>query len=264
MEDFLRSQGILFDLDGVLYNAGTPIAGAAETVAWARQRDIPHLFVTNTTSQPRSALVEKLAKFGIESNESRICTPAAAAVSWLRSQPRGDVALFVRQPARADFKGLSLLPDDAEHGASYVVVGDLGEGWDYRTLNRAFRLLHHNPKATLITLGMTRYWQAHDGIALDVAPFAVALEHATDRKVVVLGKPAKPFFEAAVGQLGLPAADVVMIGDDVQADVGGAQAAGLQGVLVMTGKFHPKDLAGEVQPDGVLPSIAGLPAWWDR
>jgi ribonucleotide monophosphatase NagD (HAD superfamily) len=92
----------------------------------------------------------------------------------------------------------------------------------------------------------------------------VALEHAAGRKAVVLGKPAQPFFEAAVKELGLFAAETVMIGDDIKADVGGAQAAGLQGVLVKTGKFHPKDLAGDVHPDGVIDSIADLPAWWDR
>ncbi len=256
-------QAILFDLDGVLYNAGQPIAGAAETIAWAWEKQIPHLFVTNTTSRPRSALVEKLARFGIETEASRIHTPAAAAVSWLQSQAAGKVALFLRRPARVEFEGLPLLPDDAEVGAAYVVVGDLGEGWDYRTLNRAFRLLHHNPGAALVALGMTRYWQAEDGISLDVAPFVAALEHATDRQAVVLGKPAKPFFDSAVKQLGLSAAGVVMVGDDIGADVAGAQAAGLQGLLVKTGKFHPKDLTGEVKASGVIDSIADLPEWWE-
>jgi hypothetical protein len=113
-------------------------------------------------------------------------------------------------------------------------VGDLGKLWDYRTLNRAFRLLYHNPDAQLIALGMTRYWLAPDGIALDVAPFVVALEHASGRKPLVFGKPARPFFQAAVEKLGLPAGQVVMIGDDIEADVGGAQTAGLKGALVKT------------------------------
>jgi ribonucleotide monophosphatase NagD (HAD superfamily) len=85
---------------------------------------------------------------------------------------------------------LPLLRDDAERGAAYVVLGDLGDLWDYRTLNRAFRLLHHNPEAKLIALGMTRYWLASSGISLDVAPFVAALEHATGRKALVFGKPA--------------------------------------------------------------------------
>ena len=58
-------QALLFDMDGVLYNSEEPIPGAAETLAWVRSREIPHLFVTNTTSRGRDALALKLERFGI-------------------------------------------------------------------------------------------------------------------------------------------------------------------------------------------------------
>ena len=259
----LGLRGILFDLDGVLYNAEQPIAIAAEVVAWVKRRGIPHLFVTNTTSRGRAALVDKLARFGVTTEESRIFTPPAAAAAWLRLQPSGAVALFVPAATRSEFEGLPYLLEEAESGASYIVIGDLAERWDYRTLNRAFRLLHNNPRAQLIALGMTRYWLAPGGISLDVAPFVAALEHATGRQATVLGKPAKPFYHAAAAELGLAPTEVLMIGDDVETDVGGAQAAGLKGALVKTGKFKPSDLDGKVTPDIVFDSVANLPAWWD-
>ncbi|MDE3164884.1 MAG: TIGR01458 family HAD-type hydrolase, partial [Acidobacteriota bacterium] len=56
-----RARGILFDMDGVLYNSEQPIAGAAEAMEWVRGQGIPRLFVTNTTSRPRAVLAEKLA-----------------------------------------------------------------------------------------------------------------------------------------------------------------------------------------------------------
>lgn len=144
----------------------------------------------------------------------------------------------------------------------YVVIGDLGEAWDFRGLNRAFRLLHHNSDTQLIALGMTRYWQSPNGLSLDVAPFVAALEHATGRRAIVLGKPAAAFFHTAAAQLGLPAASVMMIGDDIHADVAGAQAAGLHGALVKTGKFRDADLRTGVTPDVILDSVADLPGWW--
>ena len=110
---------------------------------------------------------------------------------------------------------------------------------------------------------MTRYWLAPDGISLDVAPFAAALEHATGRKPTVLGKPAKSFYHAAAADLGLAPAEVLMIGDDVETDVGGAQAAGLKGALVRTGKFQSSDLGGRIKPDVVFDSVANLPEWWN-
>jgi HAD superfamily hydrolase (TIGR01458 family) len=249
----------LFDMDGVIYNAGTLIDGARETLAWVRERSIPHLFVTNTTSRSRAHLVEKLASFGIAARESDILTPAVAAGDWLRATGARDIALFVRPAARPEFDGLACLPDDAERGAAHVVIGDLGTHWDYATLNRAFRLLHHNPEATLIALGMTRYWLADDGLSLDVAPFVAALEHATGRVPRVFGKPAAAFFHAAAEKLGAAPADVWMVGDDIHADIGGAQAAGMRGILVKTGKFRAVDLDGAVAPAAVIDSIADLP-----
>ncbi|MGA2716710.1 MAG: TIGR01458 family HAD-type hydrolase [Bryobacteraceae bacterium] len=254
--------GILFDLDGVLYNSGCLIDGAVEAVAWVQQQQIPHLFVTNTTSRSRAVLAEKLMSFGFSVTESAILTPAVAAADWLRAGDSGAIALFVPPSTRGEFADLSHLPEEAQAGASYVIIGDMGERWDYRTLNRAFRLLHQNPEAVLIALGMTRYWLAADGLSLDVAPFVAALEHATGRKAVVFGKPSEVFFRAGTERLALPAEQVLMIGDDIEVDIGGAQAAGLKGALVRTGKFRPADLNGSVRPFAVLDSIANLPGWW--
>jgi phospholysine phosphohistidine inorganic pyrophosphate phosphatase len=256
-------RGILFDLDGVLYNSGDLIEGAIETVGWVQQRQIPHLFVTNTTSRSRAGLAEKLTAFGFAASESAILTPAAAAAAWLRTRDGGPIALFVRPSTRREFAELPCLPDQAERGASYVIIGDLGEHWDYRTLNRAFRLLHYSSEAVLIALGMTRYWLATDGISLDVAPFVAALEHATRRKALVFGKPSEAFFRAGADRLTLPAEQVLMIGDDLEVDIGGAQAAGLKGALVRTGKFRPSDLDATVKPFAVLDSVANLPGWWE-
>ncbi len=257
-----NARAILFDMDGVVYNAEEPIAGAAEALKWVQGQGIPHLFVTNTTSRGRSVLVEKLARFGIVTTADQILTPCLTAAAWIRSQQPGKVALFVRPAARADFDGLACLPEEAETGATYVIIGDLGDAWDYRTLNRAFRLLHDNPQARLIALGMTRYWQTPEGLSLDVAPFVAALEHATGRSALVLGKPAAEFFLAAAAHLKLPPGDVVMIGDDIHTDIGGAQAAGLQGAMVRTGKFRLSDLEAGITPDAILDSVADLPRWW--
>ena len=254
--------GILFDLDGVLYNGEVAVDGAAEAVAWVRGRGIPLLFVTNTTSRGAGEIAAKLTRFGIPASAEEIWTPARAAVQWLAGRPRGPLALFVPAKTHPEFAGFEVV--ETESAADYVVVGDFGSGWTFASLNRAFRLLHSNPGATLIALGMTRYWQAPDGPRLDTAPFVAALECATGRRALVLGKPSAEFFGAAVRRLGLPASEVIMIGDDIRTDVEGAQAAGLKGVLARTGKFRPSDLEEGIRPDDVIDSIADLPGVWER
>jgi phospholysine phosphohistidine inorganic pyrophosphate phosphatase len=257
-------RGILFDLDGVLYNSEEPIAGAAETVRWVQSQHIPHLFVTNTTSRGRAALVDKLRGFGIHAMLHQILTPCNAAAEWLKTRNDGKAALFINPEALIEFEGVPCISSDLETGVRYIVIGDMGEAWDFRALNRAFRLLQENPEAMLIALGMTRFWRARDGIRLDAGPFVAALEFATGRKALVLGKPAEPFFRAAVERLGLPACEIVMVGDDIETDIAGAQKTGLISVLLQTGKFRPADLERDITPDAVLQSIAGLPDWWGK
>ena len=257
-------QGLLFDLDGVLYQGNEIIPGAVETLRWCEDRNIPHLFVTNTSSKPRQALVERLSAMGLEVSPDRIFAPPVAAHDYLLEHQATPVALFVRTRTRDDFEGLDQLEDTAEAGAGSVVIGDIGDAWSFATLNRAFRLLMSEPRPILVALGMSRYAQGPDGLVLDVAPFVKALEHASDLEAVVMGKPARAFFEAAVRKLGVKPEEAVMIGDDIRGDVGGAQAAGLRGVLVRTGKFRERDLEGDVRPDAVLESVADLPRWWDN
>jgi phospholysine phosphohistidine inorganic pyrophosphate phosphatase len=256
------THGILFDLDGVLYDAEELIPGAVEALEWVQAKGIPHLFVTNTTSRSRAVVIEKLAAFGFSVSQDEILTPAVAAADWLRARESAKVALFLRPSTRAEFAGLDCLPDDAERGADCVVIGDLGEHWDYATLNRAFRLLHSNPEAQLLALGMTCYWLAPDGVSLDVAPFVAALEHASGRKALVFGKPAASFFRAAAARLKLLPEEILMIGDDIVTDVAGAMDAGLKGAAVRTGKFRPSDLEGAIKPDLVMDSVADLPRYF--
>lgn len=253
---------LLIDLDGVLYQGDEPVAGAAEAVSWMRARGVKLLFLTNTTSRPRGAIVDKLAGFGIDVSAEEILTPPLAARAWLEQQRLARVALFVPEATAAEFAGLEVLPGEAEQGADAVVVGDLGDGWTFAELNRAFRLLMAQPQPALVALGMTRYWRAPDGLRLDTAPFVVALEHAAGVEAVVLGKPSAEFFEAALHRVGARAEDSFMIGDDVRTDVGGSQAAGIRGLLVRTGKFQMRDLEGDVTPHAVLDSVAALPEWW--
>jgi len=255
-------RALLIDLDGVVYRGEQPIAGAREAIHWLQQEDIPFLFVTNTTSRPRRVIRNKLESMGIIVAEERILTPVVVAAQWLEAHIDGPVAFFVREATREDLGRGMALGEEAESGARAVVVGDLGPAWDFRTLNRAFRLLMADSRIPLLALGMTRYWQAPEGLMLDVAPFVKALEHAAGREALVLGKPSPAFFSEALSLLGVHAGEALMLGDDMVTDVGGARDAGLLGGLVQTGKYRPADLDGPVEADVVLPALGALPAWW--
>ena len=252
---------ILFDLDGVLYEGNQAVAGAAEAINWFNTHSIPHLFLTNTSSKPRSALVEKLAAFGITTSADQFLTPPLATAQWLKLHSDGPVALFIPDATKSEFSEFEICTSTTDT-VSAVVIGDLGELWDFNTLNRAFRLLIENPEASLVALGMTRYWRAEDGLRLDAGPYVSALSYATGREPVVLGKPAKEFYQAALNNLNASNNETVMIGDDIKGDIEAAQNIQLKTVLVRTGKYTPSDLDQGITPDTVIDSVANLVDWW--
>jgi HAD superfamily hydrolase (TIGR01458 family) len=249
-------RAVLFDVEGTLAVAGKPVEGAARAIEALAERGIPWSFVTNTTSRPRRALAAELAAMGLPSDPERIFTAPLAGRAFLLDRGWKRAHLLVRDAVVEDFSDIA---PDAE-APDAVVLGDLGEQTTFEILNRAFRLLLGG--SAFVTLARNRYYRGPDGLLLDQGPFVAALEYATGREAILVGKPAPGFFERALAPLGVEPEEAIMVGDDLDADVGGAQRAGLQGALVRTGKFRAEELErSAVSPDYVLDSVADVPRW---
>jgi HAD superfamily hydrolase (TIGR01458 family) len=247
-------EGLLLDLSGVLYVQDEAVPGAADALAKLRGDGIPLRLVTNTTMRPRRSILERLERLGIEADPSELLTPATLAARRCKEAGYESVSLVVLDELREDLGGL----EEGEGSVDAVIVGDLGEAWDYGVLNRAFRQLMDG--AELIALQKNRYWETAEGLSLDAGPFVSALEYATGREAEVVGKPSDSFFELALSELGVRADRAAMVGDDVEADVGGAMDAGLAGILVRTGKYR-EDLVRKsgIEPTATVDSIADVP-----
>jgi len=250
-----RFDGVLLDIDGVLTVSWEPLPGAIEAVEWLREHRIPFRLITNTTTHTRADLARTLEAAGFSPSPDEIVTAVVATAAYLRSSRPGARAFVLSDgDARADLEGVELV----EEGADVVVLGGAYEGFDYPTLNRVFRMLMDG--AELVAMHRNLYWRTAEGWQLDGGAYVAGLEEATGRPAVVCGKPAEAYFASALAQIGVPAGRAAMVGDDVVNDVLGAQAAGLTGVLVRTGKFRAEDLErAPAAPDVVLDSVADLP-----
>ena len=246
-------RALLLDLEGTLYETGRPIPGAAGAVRALSARGIPHCFVTNTTSRPRSKIAAELAAMGIPADPGRLFTAPLAARQFLLGRGMTRCHLMVLPAVLEDLGGI----EHVEESPDAVVVGDIGEGFSYSRLNHAFHLLLGG--APLVTLARNRYYRAAGGLVLDQGPFVAALECASGREATLVGKPSAEFFRPALELLGVSAFEAAIVGDDLEVDVGGGQAFGLRGILVRTGKFRDEDLArSQARPDAVLASIADV------
>lgn len=243
----MKLRGLLIDLDGTLYVGNESVPGAREALDRIQASGIAIRYVTNTTRRPRRAVCEHLRSLGFEAPETEVFTPAVAAARLIRD---GRCYPLVDDSLREDLAGVTLTDTEPD----YVLVGDLGEGFTYERLDAAFRALMGG--ADLVALQKNRYWRKPDGLSLDAGPFVAALEYASGKTATVVGKPERTFFRLALDDLDLEPHEVAMVGDDAEADVAGARAAGLKGIQVKTGKYRAENM---VDSDLALDSIAELP-----
>ena len=241
-------KGLMLDLDGTLYVGGEPVDGAREAVGALEASGLALRYVTNTTRMPRRVVVERMRTLGFLVEDEEVFTPA-----WVASRLIGgrSCLALVDASLREDLGEVRLTEDAPE----VVLVGDLGEGFTFARLDAAFRCLMEG--AELVALQKNRYWHSGEGLSLDAGPFVAALEYASEKRAVVVGKPEESFFRVALEDMGLQVSEVAMVGDDAEADIAGAKKAGLWGIQVRTGKWRPGGDVGEA--DLVLDSVAALP-----
>ncbi|KAK2818956.1 hypothetical protein Q5P01_024517 [Channa striata] len=225
-------KAVLIDLSGTLHIEDTAVPGAQEALNRLRQASVAVKFVTNTTKESKRTLLERLQRLNFDLKEKEIFTSLSAARSLLEQKQHRPL-LLVEDGALEDFTGI----DTTEPNA--VVIGLAPDHFNYQTLNKAFRMILDG--APLIAIHKARYYKRKDGLALGPGPFVTGLEYATDCKAVVVGKPERTFFTQALSDLGCSPGEAIMIGDDARDDVGGAQNAGMLGILVKTGKYREGD-----------------------
>ena len=252
-------RGLLLDLEGVLYQEGEVIPGALEAIGAMAESGLTLRFLTNTTVRPRSGIVDRMRAMGFDAEPAQIFTPALAAGHLLSQAGIHRLHLAAPLALAEDFAGFELVGENADA----VVIGDLHTDFTWERLDGLFRMVLGG--AQLVALHRNRFCRRGGRLSLDLGPFVAALEYATGIDAVVAGKPSQRFFSSAVENMALEPGEVVMVGDDIEADIGGALAAGLRAVQVKTGKYSPRDdRHPRGRPSARLPSIADLPRWLDE
>jgi HAD superfamily hydrolase (TIGR01458 family) len=201
----------------------------------------------------RQTLQKKLKSYGIFVEKEQIFSAVYAAVSYIKKSGKQKCHLVLMEDAKKEFSAFDLDADNPD----FVVVGDLGENLNFESMNIAFQKLFSG--AELLALQKNRYWLSDRGYTMDAGALVAMLEFSARKKAQVIGKPSPHFFALALDDLGLPPENVVMIGDDIESDIKGAQRMGIRGVLVKTGKYLPANLERkDVKPWRVIDGICDL------
>ena len=267
-------RALVLDADGVLLYRSRPLPGAAEALGVLEGAGIPYRVVTNFSLAHRESLAASVSRqFGRPVSPSTIITAASAAAAHTALHHAGEPLLVLASDdSRREWAGQRLLtPDEADDPATpvaAVVIGDAGDELSFRNLDIAFRRLCGG--AAFIAMHRNPWWMTPKGFTLDSGAIVIGLEHALERRATVTGKPSPVVFREALRELSaevraaggprLRAADVAMIGDDLESDIAGARRVGLRGILVLTGKTDRAAvdameaagrLRGPARPDGI-------------
>jgi NagD protein len=256
-----RFAGYVFDLDGTIYLGDELLPGAAETVRELREAGARVLFVTNRPLQTADEYADKLTRLGIPATTADVVTAIDALTHYLQTHHKGATLLPLAEPVVHRVlrdAGFRITAAPAEAG---VVVVAFDRTFDYPKLLAAFQAVTAHG-AAIVATNPDPYCPTPDGGLPDCAAMLAAVEACTGaRAEAIVGKPSEHMAAAFLDRLGVPAADVAVVGDRLLTDVRMGQSLGMAGILVLSGATGLDALADSpVRPDYVLRGVHELAA----
>jgi HAD superfamily hydrolase (TIGR01450 family) len=251
--------GLVCDLDGVVYRGNRAIAGAREALAGLRAAGLPVIFCTNNSRSTVAQYVAKLASMGVDADEGSVLTSAVVTAQVLKQRGfSGTRAIVLGGPGlREELAGIgAVIDDDPDHGAADLVAVGLDLDFDYAAMRRASRAVRYG--AAFVATNDDVTLPTSDGLWPGAGAILASIEVASGRRAEVMGKPHRAMMEAAWERLD-GAANVAVVGDRPETDLEGAAAMGWRTILVLSGVTAPEEAdAVTPRPDVVLGSLAEL------
>lgn len=261
-------RGVIFDLDGTLIRSQRVLPGVVETLIDLRRRGIPIVLLTNDSQQTPHEWAARLEHMGLRFAVNEIVTAAIVAAHVLEERfpggkilAMGDAALFHALRARH----LHLVEDGASSERADVVLLGADSHFDAHKLEVVCR--HIWAGAIFYATNADRMRPVQEGFIPGTGAFVQAISFVTEVEAIVTGKPSLTAANIAIGRLGLPASEVVMVGDAPISDISMGKLAGMATVLVPNdGKTRPDPLAlpMEQRPDVALANMSELVSWLER
>lgn len=225
---------VLADLDGVVYTGDSAIAHAVESLNTAGEtRRIGYL--TNNASRTASSVASHLASLGLAAVEDDVVTSPQAAVRLLAGLvPSGSTVLVVGGDGLTtvvEAAGFVVTRTALDRPAAVIQGFAPDVGW--KDLAEASFALNDDTDRPWVATNTDWTIPVARGIAPGNGTLVGAVHNAVGRLPVVAGKPEVAIFEEAVRRFG--GVKPLFIGDRLDTDILGANRAGMESALVLTG-----------------------------
>jgi HAD superfamily hydrolase (TIGR01450 family) len=255
--------GIVCDLDGVVYRGARAVPGAPEALQQLAVRGVGIVYATNNASRvPRDVAVQ-LSEVGAPCEPSQIVTSAEAGAARLAADlPPGSPVLALGGPGVAYAlweAGLTPVPPDDEDRRVNAVLQGFGRELTVRNFENAAR--HLAVGAVWVATNDDETLPLEWGVSPGNGAYVTLLSGAAGRRPLVTGKPHRPLYDLSVSRLGTDPGRTLAVGDRLDTDIAGAVEAGIDSAWVLTGVGRPSDLFASTDlppPTYVVRDLASL------
>lgn len=257
MEHLRSKKGFICDMDGVIYHGNRLLPGVKEFVDWLYREEKNFLFLTNSSERSPRELQQKLARMGLDVDESHFYTSALATAKFISNQCPGGSAYVIGGA------GLIMALHDAgitmnDVDPDYVIVGE-GNSYNYENILKAVRLVLNGAK--LIGTNSDLTGPAEDGIIPACRAMIAPIEMTTGQSAYFVGKPNPLMMRTGLRILGVHSDEAVMIGDRMDTDIVAGIETGLDTVLVLSGVTDRNEIMKyPYRPGMVLDGVGDIPS----
>lgn len=231
MSSLSEKKGFLCDMDGVIYHGEKLLPGVADFVDWLQKSDKKFLFLTNASSRSPKELQMRLARMGLDVDESHFYTSAQATAQFLNTQSPGCSAYVVGDPGLYNaLYDMGITVNDVN--PDYVVIGET-VNYNFDTIKKAMR--HVMNGAKLIGTNTDLTGPSEHGIVPACRALVSPIEITTGKSAYFVGKPNPLMMRTGLKLLGVHSEEACMIGDRMDTDIIAGIETGMTSILVLTG-----------------------------
>jgi HAD superfamily hydrolase (TIGR01450 family) len=263
-----RYRVILFDAYGVLKNGSGVIQGVPDLLSWLTRQGKDVYVVTNDASKSPSEMARAYAhpEHGLLIPESKNISSGLLAKAFLKAKVRtGRVAYLGKESSAFYSRAAGLTPvhiskcRPGDQLGAIALMDDEGFDW-FRDINAALNLMRASSAPVVVANSDLAYPIDDHRIGLAIGSVADMLEKIVSKTFIRFGKPDTMMFAHAFAcahdnNEKLSKSEVLMVGDTLETDILGANAFGLDTVLVLSGNTRQEKAMLMIQSKGIIPTF---------
>jgi len=247
-------------MDGVIWQADTPIGDLAAIFDRIRERGLKFVFATNNSTKTSEQYVERLKGFGMDVEPWQVITSSQAVARAVAQKfpPRTKVFMIGEDGIRMalEEKGFEVLSVEDAPLAQAVVMG-IDRGINFDKASEATLLVRKG--IPFYTTNTDKTFPTPRGEIPGSGAWVSVITTATDVQPIIAGKPFPFLMELSLEKLGTRKQETLVVGDRLETDIVAGQAVGCPTALVLSG-VSTKEQAEAWEPkiDIIAKDLASL------